>query len=296
MTTEKATAPINAWQVAQHQFDLAAEMLNLDPGLRHVLREPRRELTVHFPVQMDDGTVQVFTGYRVQHNLGRGPAKGGIRYHQDVTLDEVKALAMWMTWKCAVVGIPYGGGKGGVICRSQEAVPRELERLTRRFFTEISVLIGPERDIPAPDVNTNAQIMAWIMDTYSMHVGYTVPAVVTGKPISLGGSEGRDEATARGCVFTIVDAAKHLGMDLPRRTTVGPGLRQRRLHRGAAHGRRGLRRSSACPTPAAAIYERRRPRRRPRARLEAGARHRRRASRAARRSPTRSCSSCPATS
>jgi glutamate dehydrogenase (NAD(P)+) len=214
MTTENAAAPINAWQVAQHQFDLAAEMLNLDEGLRRVLREPRRELTVHFPVHMDDGSVQVFTGYRVQHNLGRGPAKGGIRYHQDVTLDEVKALAMWMTWKCAVVGIPYGGGKGGVIVDPKKLSKKELEGLSRRFFTEISVLIGPERDIPAPDVNTTPQIMSWFMDTYSMHVGYTVPGVVTGKPISLGGSEGRNEATARGAVYTIVEAAAHLGMDL----------------------------------------------------------------------------------
>jgi glutamate dehydrogenase (NAD(P)+) len=156
----------------------------------------------------------VFTGYRVQHNLGRGPAKGGIRYHQDVTLDEVKALAMWMTWKCAVVGIPYGGGKGGVSVDPKKLSKKELEGLSRRYFTEISVLIGPERDIPAPDVNTTPQIMAWFMDTYSMHVGYTVPAVVTGKPISLGGSEGRNEATARGCVYTIVEAARHLGMDL----------------------------------------------------------------------------------
>ena len=214
MTTENMAAPINAWQVAQHQFDMAAEMLSLDPGLRRVLREPRRELTVHFPVKMDDGSVQVFTGYRVQHNLGRGPAKGGIRYHQDVSLDEVKALAMWMTWKCAVVGIPYGGGKGGVIVDPKKLSKKELEGLSRRFFSEISVLIGPERDIPAPDVNTTPQIMAWFMDTYSMHVGYTVPGVVTGKPISLGGSEGRNEATARGCVFTVVKAAEHLKMDL----------------------------------------------------------------------------------
>ena len=223
MTTEQVAAPINAWQVAQHQFDLAAEMLSLDPGLRRVLREPRRELTVHFPVHMDDGSVQVFTGYRVQHNLGRGPAKGGIRYHQDVSLDEVKALAMWMTWKCAVVGIPYGGGKGGVIVDPKKLSKKELEGLSRRYFTEISVLIGPERDIPAPDVNTTPQIMAWFMDTYSMHVGYTVPGVVTGKPISLGGSEGRNEATARGCVFTVVKAAEHLGMDLKKSTVAVQG-------------------------------------------------------------------------
>ncbi len=216
MTTEHVAAHINPWTVAQRQFDLAADRLSLDPGLRRVLREPRRELTVHFPVKMDDGSVQVFTGYRVQHNLGRGPAKGGIRYHQDVTLDEVKALAMWMTWKCAVVGIPYGGGKGGVIVDPKRLSIKEVEALTRRFTTEIEVLIGPERDIPAPDVNTNAQVMAWMMDTYSMHQGHTVPGVVTGKPISLGGSEGRNEATARGTVFCIIDAAAHLGLDLPR--------------------------------------------------------------------------------
>jgi glutamate dehydrogenase (NAD(P)+) len=215
MTTERAThTVINPWEVAQQQFDLAADRLNLDPGLRRVLREPRRELIVHFPVKMDDGSVQVFTGYRVQHNLGRGPAKGGIRYHQGVTLDEVKALAMWMTWKCAVVGIPYGGGKGGVIVDPKQLSQRELEGLTRRYATEISIIIGPERDIPAPDVNTNSQTMAWIMDTYSMHVGYTVPGVVTGKPIALGGSEGRNEATARGTVFCIVEAARHLNLDL----------------------------------------------------------------------------------
>jgi glutamate dehydrogenase (NAD(P)+) len=213
MTTEQV-ARINAWEVAQQQFDLAAERLNLDPGMRLVLREPRREFTVHFPVHMDDGTVQVFTGHRVQHNLGRGPAKGGIRYHQDVSLDEVKALAMWMTWKCAVVGIPYGGGKGGVVVDPKLLSNKELEGLTRRFFTEIEILVGPEKDIPAPDVNTNAQIMAWMMDTYSMHAGHTVPGVVTGKPIALGGSEGRHEATARGTVFCIIEAARHLGLVL----------------------------------------------------------------------------------
>ncbi|MGK2850469.1 MAG: Glu/Leu/Phe/Val family dehydrogenase [Candidatus Limnocylindrales bacterium] len=214
MTTEKVAAHINAWEVAQRQFDLAAERLNLDPGMRLVLREPRREFTVHFPVHMDDGSVSVFTGYRVQHNLGRGPAKGGIRYHQDVSLDEVKALAMWMSWKCAVVGIPYGGGKGGVIVDPKQLSQKELEGLTRRYFTEIEVLVGPEKDIPAPDVNTNAQIMAWMMDTYSMHAGHTVPGVVTGKPISLGGSEGRNEATARGTVFCIIEAARHRGLVL----------------------------------------------------------------------------------
>ena len=214
MAIEQIAPAINVWDVAQRQFDLAAERLNLSPGLRKVLREPKRELTVHFPVKMDDGSVRVFTGYRVQHNLSRGPAKGGIRYHQNVDLDEVKALAMWMTWKCAVVGIPFGGGKGGVVVDPLKLSLREIEGLTRRFTTEISILIGPERDIPAPDVNTNAQTMAWMMDTYSMNVGYTVPAVVTGKPIPLGGSEGRTEATAQGVIYTIVGAARHLGMDL----------------------------------------------------------------------------------
>jgi glutamate dehydrogenase (NAD(P)+) len=214
MTSEQAVARIDPWAVAQQQFDLAAERLNLDEGMRRVLREPRRELTVHFPVKMDDGSVKVFTGFRVQHNLGRGPAKGGIRYHQDVSIEEVKALAMWMTWKCAVVGIPYGGGKGGVIVDPKQLSKKELEALSRRFFTEIEVLVGPERDIPAPDVNTTPQVMAWFMDTYSMHQGYTVPGVVTGKPISLGGSEGRNEATARGTVFCIIEAARHLGLEL----------------------------------------------------------------------------------
>jgi glutamate dehydrogenase (NAD(P)+) len=224
MTTERAAPAINPWHVAQQQFDIAAEKLNLDPGLRQVLREPRRELHVHFPVKMDDGSVKVFEGYRVQHNLGRGPAKGGIRYHQDVSIDEVKALAMWMTWKCAVVGIPYGGGKGGVIVDPKKLSRRELENLSRRFFTEIEVLIGPEKDIPAPDVNTTPQVMAWFMDTYSMHVGYTVPGVVTGKPISLGGSEGRNEATARGTVFCVLEAAKHLKLDIKTATVVVQGF------------------------------------------------------------------------
>jgi glutamate dehydrogenase (NAD(P)+) len=224
MTSEQAVARIDPWAVAQQQFDLAAERLNLDEGMRRVLREPRRELTVHFPVKMDDGSVQVFTGFRVQHNLGRGPAKGGIRYHQDVSIEEVKALAMWMTWKCAVVGIPYGGGKGGVIVDPKKLSKKELESLSRRFFTEIEVLIGPERDIPAPDVNTTPQIMAWFMDTYSMHQGYTVPGVVTGKPISLGGSEGRNEATARGTVFCIIEAARHLGIELDKATVAVQGF------------------------------------------------------------------------
>jgi len=209
-----AEAP-NIWAVAQEQFDSAADQLDLDPGLRKVLRVPQRELTVNFPVTMDDGHVEVFTGYRIQHNVSRGPAKGGIRYHQDVTRDEVAALAMWMTWKCAVVNIPYGGGKGGVIVDPKKLSMRELEGLTRRFTTEISPLIGPDRDIPAPDVNTNAQVMAWMMDTFSMHRGYTIPGVVTGKPIAIGGSLGRNEATARGAVFTLQQASRLLGLPLP---------------------------------------------------------------------------------
>ena len=202
------------WQVALAQFDIAADKLHLDPNIRGILRECQRELIVHFPVRMQDGVVKVFTGYRVQHNVSRGPGKGGIRYHPSVTLNEVKALAMWMTWKCAVVGIPYGGAKGGVVCDPKQMTAQQVETLTRRYTTEISLLIGPDRDIPAPDVNTNAQTMAWIMDTYSMHHGYTVPAVVTEKPLSIGGSEGRNEATARGVVYTIIEAAKASGLDL----------------------------------------------------------------------------------
>jgi glutamate dehydrogenase (NAD(P)+) len=178
------------------------------------LRQPKRELTVNFPVRLDDGRIKTYTGYRVQHNVNRGPAKGGIRFGPDVTLDEVKALAMWMTWKCAVVGIPYGGAKGGVICDPKNMSPAELERLTRRYATEISIIIGPHGDIPAPDVNTNSQIMAWIMDTYSMHEGYSIPAVVTGKPLSIGGSEGRNDATATGVLFVTRQAAKRIGMPL----------------------------------------------------------------------------------
>jgi len=204
----------NPYEMAVEQFNKAADKLNLDDGMREILSKCKRELTVNFPVKMDDGSIKVFTGYRVHHNVNRGPAKGGIRYHPDVTLDEVKALAMWMTWKCAVVGIPFGGGKGGVVCDPKKMSQKELENLTRRYTTEISILLGPDRDIPAPDVNTNAQIMAWLMDTYSMHLGYTVPAVTTGKPIPLGGSEGRNEATAQGVVYMIQEAARHLGMKL----------------------------------------------------------------------------------
>jgi glutamate dehydrogenase/leucine dehydrogenase len=188
--------------------------LKLDKDIIEHLKCPHRELTVNFPVRMDDGSIKTFTGYRVQYNEALGPYKGGIRYHPDVDLDEVRALAAWMTWKCAVVGIPYGGAKGGVTCNPKKMSVAELERLTRRFATEISLIIGPQRDIPAPDVYTDAQTMAWIMDTYSMAQGYSVPSVVTGKPILIGGSEGREEATSRGVMYVTREAAKVLGIDL----------------------------------------------------------------------------------
>lgn len=196
------------------QFDQAADLLHLPEELRQVLRTPKRELTVNFPVRMDDGRVQMFTGYRVQHNMNCGPAKGGIRYSSEVSLDEVRALAMLMTWKCAVLGIPYGGAKGGVIVDRRLLSRMELERMTRRYATEISVVIGPDLDIPAPDVNTDPQIMAWIMDTLSMHSGRNVPAAVTGKPIAIGGSKGRVEATGRGVFIVTREAAKHDGIPL----------------------------------------------------------------------------------
>ncbi|MGE5848865.1 MAG: Glu/Leu/Phe/Val family dehydrogenase [Candidatus Methylomirabilota bacterium] len=204
-------------------FNIAAEHLNLDPGIREKLKWPKRELTVHFPVKMDDGTIKVFVGHRVQHNVTRGPAKGGIRYHPEVTLEHMRALAALMTWKCAVVNVPFGGAKGGVRCDPKKMSLRELEGLTRRYTTEISMLLGPESDIPAPDLYTNAQTMAWIMDTYSMHKGYSVPGVVTGKPISIGGSLGRKEATGRGVIFTLQEAAQHLGLDLGRASAVIQG-------------------------------------------------------------------------
>src|SRR6266853_1014155 len=192
---------VNPYDVAVAQFDEAADRLGLSQAMRAILRKPKRELIVNFPVRMDNGDVEMFTGYRVQHNINRGPAKGGIRFSPEVSLDEVRALAMWMTWKCAVVGIPFGGAKGGVICNPKIMSPAELERLTRRYTTEISIIISPRSDIPAPDVNTNPQVMAWIMDTYSMHEGYSTPAVVTGKPLSIGWSEGRNDATATGVLF-----------------------------------------------------------------------------------------------
>jgi glutamate dehydrogenase (NAD(P)+) len=199
---------LNPLQAAEARFDLAAEALNLDNGICKILRTPTREVTIYIPVELDDGRIEVFTGYRVQHSIARGPAKGGIRYAPDVTLDEVRALASWMTWKCAVVNIPYGGGKGGVICDPAILSQRELERITRRYTAEMMDVIGPELDVPAPDLGTNQQTMAWIMDTYSMHKRHTVTAVVTGKPLDLGGSRGRTEATGRGCLFVTLEALK----------------------------------------------------------------------------------------
>lgn len=204
----------NAYVSALRQFDKAVSYLNLKAGIVEYLRTTKRELTVNFPVQMDDESVRVFTGYRIHHNTALGPTKGGIRYHPDVTLDEVRALAMWMTWKCALVGIPYGGAKGGVICEPKTLSVRELEKLTRRYATEIGVLMSPQGDIPAPDLGTGEREMAWIMDTYSMHRGYSVPAVVTGKPLAIGGSLGRSEATGRGVMVTTVEALKRQGIPI----------------------------------------------------------------------------------
>jgi glutamate dehydrogenase (NAD(P)+) len=196
------------------EFDGAARLLGLDPGIWKILTHPKRQIIVSCPIQMDNGEIEVFTGYRVQYNITLGPAKGGIRYHPDVSLDEVTALAAWMTWKCAVAHVPFGGGKGGVVCDPTRMSRRELESLTRRYVAEIIDAIGPEKDVPAPDVNTNDQIMAWVMDTYSMHVGHTSTAVVTGKPVEMGGSLGRREATGRGVMIVVREAAKHLGFDI----------------------------------------------------------------------------------
>jgi glutamate dehydrogenase (NAD(P)+) len=212
------------YEIAIAQFDKAAAYLDLKAGIREMLRHCKRELIVNFPVKMDDGSVRIFTGYRVHHSTVRGPSKGGIRYHPDVTLDEVRALAMWMTWKCAVVGIPFGGAKGGVVCDPKQMSQNELENLTRRYATEIAILMSPEGDIPAPDVNTNPRIMAWIMDTYSMHRGYSTPAVVTGKPVEIGGSLGRSEATGRGVMFTTREALKVKGIPLDGATVAVQGF------------------------------------------------------------------------
>ena len=214
----------SAYQIAQAQFDRAADVLDLDDGIRKVLREVKRELTVHFPVLMDDKSIEMFTGFRVQHNLARGPAKGGLRFHPQTSLDEVKALAMWMTWKCAVVGLPYGGAKGGIIVDPKVMSLDEQQRMVRRFATEISIIVGPESDIPAPDVGSTAQHMAWFMDTISMHRGYSVPATVTGKPLAVGGSEGRPEATGRGLQYCVLDAMEHLGLHSVGSTAVVQGF------------------------------------------------------------------------
>lgn len=214
----------SALATALEQFETAADFLGLHENIRQILRHPKRELIVHFPVTMDDGRVEVFTGYRVQHSMSRGPAKGGIRYHPEVTLDEVRALAMWMTWKCAVVDIPFGGAKGAVACDTKLLSIKELEGLSRRYASEISIIISPEGDIPAPDMNTNAQIMAWIMDTYSMHRGYSVPGVVTGKPFSVGGTRGRVESTGRGCMNMAKETAKRLSMPLEGASVVVQGF------------------------------------------------------------------------
>src|SRR5271168_3198513 len=210
LTLEQETNP---WEAQAARFDFAATKLNLDQGIWKVLRYPTRELIVHIPVGMDDGSIEVFTGYRVQHSIARGPAKGGIRFAPDVSLDEVRALSAWFTWKCAVVNIPFGGGKGGVICDPTILSEGELERITRRYTAEILEFIGPERDVPAPDMGTNEQTMAWIMDTYSMHKRHTVTAVVTGKPLDLGGSKGRPEATGRGCMIVINQALRRFRID-----------------------------------------------------------------------------------
>jgi glutamate dehydrogenase (NAD(P)+) len=199
---------LNPFRIAQIQFDMAAEYLKLDPGLRQILRTPKRVMEVAVPTRMDNGQLKIFTGYRVQHNVSRGPAKGGLRYHPNVTLDEVKALASWMTWKTAAVNLPYGGAKGGIICDPKRMSKGELERMTRRYAAEILPIIGPEMDIPAPDVYTDSQTMAWIMDTYSMAVGHATPGVVTGKPVSIGGSQGRADATGRGVLFVVEEACK----------------------------------------------------------------------------------------
>ncbi|MDP6403452.1 MAG: Glu/Leu/Phe/Val dehydrogenase [SAR202 cluster bacterium] len=204
----------SVYDMAVRQLDGAAERLGIEDGIHQILTKPKRELTVHFPVRMDNGDVQVFTGHRIQHNMARGPGKGSIRYHPDVTLEEVKALAMWMTWKCAVTGIPYGGAKGGVNCQPKTMSEKELEAVTRRYATEISIIIGPDRDIPAPDVNTDERIMAWIMDTMSMHRGFTVPGIVTGKPFSVGGTLGRTGATGRGVTIVAREAASKIGLSL----------------------------------------------------------------------------------
>ena len=218
-TATQQSTETNPWESQAARFDFAARKLNLDEGLWKILSQPSREITVHIPVQMDNGRLELFTGYRVQHSMARGPAKGGVRYSPDVNIDEVRALAAWMTWKCAVVNIPFGGAKGGIICDPKKMSMSELERMTRRYTAELIEFFGPEKDVPAPDMNTNEQIMAWMMDTYSMHMRQTVTAVVTGKPVNIGGSRGRREATGRGVTIVTNQAMKKLGME-PQSTRV----------------------------------------------------------------------------
>src|SRR3954467_2673874 len=212
MKTISLEQELNPWEAQAARFDFAAQKLNLDDGLVKVLRYPTREIILHIPVALDNGQLEVYTGFRVQHSIARGPAKGGVRYAPDVTLDEVRALASWMTWKCAVVNIPFGGAKGGVICDPKKLSMTELEKITRRYTAELVEFIGPEKDVPAPDVGTNEQVMAWMMDTYSMHMRQTVTAVVTGKPVNMGGSRGRREATGRGLMIVCDEALKKLNM------------------------------------------------------------------------------------
>ena len=229
MTEAGATIPRlpdTPFSTALHEFDVAAEALHLDDSMRRLLRDIKRELVVHFPVEFDDGSFAVFTGFRVQHNIARGPAKGGLRYHPSMTLDDARALAMFMTWKSAVVDLPFGGAKGGVVCDPKVLTRSELERLTRRFTTEISLLVGPDKDIPAPDLGTTPQVMAWMMDTLSMHAGYSVPACVTGKPTDIGGSEGRYAATGRGLTMVTLEALRERGIDPAGATAAVQGFGQ----------------------------------------------------------------------
>ncbi len=231
----------NVWEMAQEQLDDVARLIGLNESIHGFLREPKRVLEVSVPVRMDNGVFRMFKGYRVQHNMSRGPTKGGIRFHPDVSLDEVKALAMWMTWKCALVNIPFGGAKGGVICDAKNMSNQELENLTRRFTIEISIIIGPKKDIPAPDVYTTPQIMAWIMDTYSMQKGYSVPGVVTGKPVSIGGSLGRDKATARGCLYVVGEAMQTLGLPIEGARVAIQGFGNAGMHAADLMSKRGYR-------------------------------------------------------
>jgi glutamate dehydrogenase (NAD(P)+) len=236
----------NLYASALQQFDKAAQHVDLSPGIAAYLRLPKRELTVNFPVEMDDGSVRVFTGYRVHHNVALGPTKGGLRYHPAVSLDEIRALAMWMTWKCAVLGIPYGGAKGGVICDPHSMSLGELENLTRRYATEISIIVGREKDIPAPDVNTNPQIMAWIMDTLSMRSGFSDTGVVTGKPIEIGGSLGRLDATSRGCLYVAEETLKERGETLEGKTVAIQGFGNAGSFAASLFARAGARVVAVC--------------------------------------------------